>query len=415
MTSPISESRVVALIGAVQFVNVLDFMMVMPLGPDFGLALGIPTSHLGLIGGSYTAAAAVAGIAGAFFLDRFDRRKALAVALVGLALATASGALATGLGSLLAARLLAGAFGGPATAIALAIVTDVVPTERRGRAMGAVSGAFAIASVLGVPAGLELARVGGWRLPFLAVGALAGVAIVVALLVLPPLVGHLDQRGAPQASIATVVRRPLVLLSFAAVVTAVVANFALIPNLSAYLQFNLHYPREHLGMLYAVGGAISFVTMRIAGRLTDRLGGAPVAAAGCASFALVLWALFLEPSPAVPVIVLFAGFMVCGSFRFVPLQAVASKVPLPAERARVLSAGSAVQHLASAAGAGASSVFLVANADGSLIGMDTIAWFAIGTAALLPILIAVLESRIRRRDAADASLPPGPAAGTAAA
>jgi hypothetical protein len=37
------------------FVNVLDFMMVMPLGPDFAAALDIPTSHLGYIGGSYTA------------------------------------------------------------------------------------------------------------------------------------------------------------------------------------------------------------------------------------------------------------------------------------------------------------------------------------------------------------------------
>ncbi len=53
-----SESRFVLLVGAVQLVNVLDFMMVMPLGPDFAKGLGIPTSEIGYIGGSYTAAAA---------------------------------------------------------------------------------------------------------------------------------------------------------------------------------------------------------------------------------------------------------------------------------------------------------------------------------------------------------------------
>lgn len=74
----ISERSLLFLIGAVQFVNILDFMMVMPLGPDFARDLGIPTSQLGLIGGSYTAAAAVTGLLGAFFLDRFDRRSALA-------------------------------------------------------------------------------------------------------------------------------------------------------------------------------------------------------------------------------------------------------------------------------------------------------------------------------------------------
>ncbi|HTA21151.1 MAG TPA: MFS transporter, partial [Polyangia bacterium] len=122
------------LVAAVQFVNVLDFMMVMPLGPDFAKGLGIPTSSLGLVSGSYAAAAALAGFLGASFLDRFDRRKALAVAITGLVVGTAAGAFAQGLGTMILARVIAGAFGGPATAIALSIVADVVPPARRGRA-----------------------------------------------------------------------------------------------------------------------------------------------------------------------------------------------------------------------------------------------------------------------------------------
>lgn len=59
-----SERSVVALVGAVQFVNILDFMMVMPMGPDFARALGIDQSKLGYIGGSYTAAASVSGLLG---------------------------------------------------------------------------------------------------------------------------------------------------------------------------------------------------------------------------------------------------------------------------------------------------------------------------------------------------------------
>jgi predicted MFS family arabinose efflux permease len=76
-----AERRVLLLLAAVQFVNIVDFMMVMPLGPDFSAELGIPNAQLGLVGGSYTAAASIAGLAGATFLDRFDRRKALAVTL----------------------------------------------------------------------------------------------------------------------------------------------------------------------------------------------------------------------------------------------------------------------------------------------------------------------------------------------
>ena len=146
-----------------QFVNILDFVMVMPLGPDFARALAIPASKLGYVGGAYTAAAAVPGLAGSFFLDRFDRRKALGVALLGLAAGTAAGGLATGFGTLLAARVLAGAFGGPATSLAFSIIADRVPAERRGNAVGGVMAAFSVASVLGVPMGLELAQRGGWR------------------------------------------------------------------------------------------------------------------------------------------------------------------------------------------------------------------------------------------------------------
>src|SRR4051794_34846466 len=96
----LSESRLLFLIGAGQFVNILDFMMVMPLGPDFAEGLGIAPSRLGLIGGSYTVAAAVSGMLGSLFLDRFDRRKALAVALFGLVIGTAAGGFSTGLSTL---------------------------------------------------------------------------------------------------------------------------------------------------------------------------------------------------------------------------------------------------------------------------------------------------------------------------
>ena len=103
-----SEGWMVFLVGAVQFVNIWDFVMVMPLGPDFARALDIPISRLGLLGGAYTAAAAVAGILGSTFLDRFDRRPALSIAMTGLVLGTLAGGLAWSFPTLLAARFLAG-------------------------------------------------------------------------------------------------------------------------------------------------------------------------------------------------------------------------------------------------------------------------------------------------------------------
>jgi predicted MFS family arabinose efflux permease len=397
MSPQLSERKLIFLIGSVQFVNVLDFMMVMPLGPDFAHALAIPSSKLGLIGGIYTLSAACAGIAGAFFLDRFDRRRALAVALAGLVLGTLAGGFAVGLGSLLAARVVAGAFGGPATSLSLAIVTDAVPPDRRGRAMGAVMGAFSVASVLGVPAGLELARLGGWRMPFFTVAGLGAVVVASAMAMLPPQRAHLLRRAA-RSSFRAVLSRPVVRLSLAGTATAVIANFALIPNLSAYFQFNRGYPRAQLGLLYLVGGAVSFATMRIAGWLADRYGSPAVAAGGSAAFICILMVGFIHPVAWLPVLPIFVGFMVSGSFRFVPMQALSSRVPDAPERARFMSAQSAVQHLASAAGAMTGAQILAERTDGSLIGMDELAWFAVATSIILPGIIYLVDRRVRARD-----------------
>jgi len=385
------ERTLLFLVGAVQFVNVLDFMMVMPLGPDFASALGIPVSRLGLVGGSYTAAAAVAGMAGALFLDRFDRRDALGVALLGLVAGTAAGGLARGLPSMMAARLVAGAFGGPATSLAIAIVADEVPPERRGRALGAVMGAFSVAAVLGVPLGLELARRGGWRLPFFTVAALGIVIAVAALALMPPMRRHLaGPRPAAPVTTGDLLRRRPVRLALLAMGSAFLASFSLVPNLSAYFQLNGGFPRARLGWLYLAGGSVTFFTMRAAGRLVDRHG-APRVAAGATALYLVVLAALGFGVPGVPVAAVFVGFMLSSSTRNVAAGALTSKVPSPAERARYMSAQSATQHLASSAGAVLSSQLLTENADRSLSGMGTVAAFAMLLALALPLLLVRVQ------------------------
>ncbi|HET7824955.1 MAG TPA: MFS transporter, partial [Anaeromyxobacter sp.] len=334
----------------------------------------------------------------------------LAVALGGLVLGTFAGAFATGLGSMLAARTLAGSFGGPATALALAIVADVVPPERRGRALGAVMGAFAAASVLGVPAGLELARLGGWRAPFVAVAALGVVLAAVVTAALPPMRGHLAVRPGvvPLRGAAAIfgadglLRRPVVVLSLLATGVAMLAQFALVPNIAAYWQFNLGFPRERLGLLFVAGGLVSLVTMRLAGRLADRAGAAFTAGGGTAVFIAVLFAAFIFPVHAAAP--LFVAFMAASTFRMVPMQALMSQVPRPQERARFMSVQSVVQHLASATGAFGATRLLTELPGGRLAGMDSVASISAALAAAIPALLWLVESRVRRRDGRDAAV-----------
>jgi predicted MFS family arabinose efflux permease len=393
-----SERAIVFCVGAVQFVNILDFMIVLPLGPDFATALNIPLSQIGYVGGSYTAAASISGLAGAFFLDRFDRKKALSVAMVGLVLGTLSGAFATGLGTLMLARVVAGAFGGPATSLSYSIIADVIPPERRGRAMGAVMGAFSIASILGVPAGLELARRGGWRLPFIAVAVLGAVLGTYAHAVLPPMFGHLAlaRKRRFGRDLLELVRLD-VALSLMLTTFVMGSSFIIVPSIAPYLLYNLGYPRARLGLLYLVGGAVSFVAMRGVGVLVDRFGSARVATFGTLFVSTVVYTGFARVPPALPVMLIFVLFMLAMAFRNVAYNTLTSKVPRADERARFSSIQSAVQHLASALGAFGTTQLLTERADHSLVGVDHTAYVSIGLGLCALPFLWVVEHRVLAR------------------
>ncbi len=388
-----SEKAIVALVAAVNLVNVLEFVIVMPLGPDVAASLGVPLASLGLLGSAYTFAAAFAGLAGSFFLDRFDRRRALGVALLGMVFGTVLAASSESLTGLLFGRAVAGLFGGPATSLSFSIVADTIPPERRGRAMGVVLGAFSVASIIGVPAGLELARFFGRRAPLWAIAGLGLVVSAGAVALLPPMRGHLA-KGLPKSSFASLFARPLSWLSWSTTATVMFSGFLVIPNLSAWVQHNLGLPRAQLSTLYLVGGVGSLVATQTAGFVVDRLGSARtglVAVLGIAG----LYLGFFFRTGVVPVAVLFVAFMVVMGYRNVAYQTLVSKVPRPEERARFLSIQSAVQHAASATGAFLSTKILVEQADGTLGNMPQLAGLSLAVAACIPALLFVVERRVR--------------------
>jgi predicted MFS family arabinose efflux permease len=398
----LSEPKLLTVLAAVQFVNVLEFMTVMPLGPDFARALGVPLADLGFLGAAYTLSASVAGLLSAAFLDRFCRRRALTVALLGLTLATLSAAVAPSFAVLIVARVLAGAFGGPATALGYAIIADVIPPARRGHAMGVVLGAFSVASVLGVPLGLELARLSGWRAPFLAIALLTALAATLARATLPSLTSHLgrERSARPLAEVWAMLSRRSVVYALAATSLTMMGMFALIPNISAYFQYNLGYPRERLGLLYLVGGATSFVAMRVGGRLVDRYGSPLVVLGGTLVLTADLFAGFVAYRPFVPAMAIFVGMMLGNSLRAVAVTSLSTRVPLPDERARFLSLQSSVQHGASALGALASTALLLEGPGHRLLGVPRLALFTLASVALVPALILFVARDVRRREAA---------------
>jgi MFS family permease len=140
-------------------------------------------------------------------------------------------------------------------------------------------------------------------------------------------------------------------------------------------------------------------TTRLAGRLADRAGAAVTAAGATALYLAVLLMAFVFPGREPPALAVFVGFMAASGLRAVPMQALASRVPAPEERARFMSAQSVVQHLGSAAGAVLASSMLWSLPGGRLGGMVRVASVAAVLAAAVPGLLWALERRVRLGEA----------------
>jgi predicted MFS family arabinose efflux permease len=383
-----SEGRIVLIAALVQFVNIMDFMMVMPLGPDIAGVLPVTNADIGLICGCYTLALSFSGIACANFLDRFDRRHVALVAVGGLTVSTFLTTFAQGLPSLIFYRSLTGMFGGPTAAIALTITTDAVPAKRRGRALAIVMGTFSISAIAALPFGLELARVGTWVCPFYVISAVGLLVMALILVAMPSMVDHrLSNR--PAGNFRGLLHNKAHCMALTMLGSSKISSFLIITNISAFYQLNRGFPRDGLGSLYLAAGIVSLVALQIAGRLNDRVG--PIAlnivTTGLLAACIADGFMHQNMSSLLVVFVIFSA-LVC--MRDVSAASESSKLPQPQERASFMSLVSSVQHLGNGLGAFLSSALLTTAENGALIGMEDVATLSILLAFIQPIILIML-------------------------
>jgi predicted MFS family arabinose efflux permease len=349
-----AEWALVIVLALVNFTHILDFVIVMPLGERLMRTMHIDAQKFGLVVSAYGLAATVSGVLASLVADRFDRRVFLLVSYAGFILATAFCGLANTFELFLVARVLAGTFGGLAASAIMAVIADVIPDHRRGKAIGAVTSAFAVASVLGLPAGLFLAEAfNSYGVPFLAV-AVAGVVVwVVAWVRLPSVAKHLAHRRehSALAGFVAVVKRPNHLRSFAFMFTLVLGTFTIIPFLAPHMQINCGRSPQDIPWIYAVAGVCTLVGMNVVGWLTDRVGKRPVfLVSAVATMVMTVVITNLPPVGFWGAAIACSLFMVVASGRVVPAQGMMLATADPKTRGAFTTLNAAVSHLATGVG-----------------------------------------------------------------
>ena len=401
MTSHLTPKRerwLLLTLASIQFTSVLDFMIMMPLGPQLTELFGISASEFGFLVSAYTFSAGLSGLLAATYIDRFGRKRMMLTLYPLFGAAALACSFAPTFAWLLVARVASGFFGGVLMALSQTIVAEVIPFERRGRAMGVVMTSFSVATVAGVPLALFLASHFNWHAPFLAIALMVSVCALGAAKTLPSLKGHLAAHpsgdSAPNmlANLRLVLVDPNHLRAYAMSASMVFAGFAVIPYIALYLQGNAGFKPEQIPYVYLTGGICTLISARLIGHWSDRAGKAYAFRRLALLMPMPLLAMTLSAGlPMVGVLLVSSVLFVVMSGRMIPGMALIGAAADPRRRGSFMTLNSAVQSLA---------MGLAALVGGQILGRDgnghlTHYWMAALLGGGASLLSFVLASKLR--------------------
>lgn len=352
------------MLAAISFTNILDFVVLMPLGHTLQETFDMTPFEWSAVVSSYTLAAAVSGLLSIFIIDKFERKKMFLSIYFFFTIGTFLCGIATTYQFLLVARLFTGIFGGLINAALFTIVGDLLPENKRGTGIGILMTGFAVSSAVGVPIGLYLGVKIDWHAPFLIISALAAILWVVSYKRLPVLDGHLTHKNT-KTSFATpllmVLKNKKQLTGLFALSLVFFGHFIIIPFFTPYLVSNIGFEDQQLTWIYFFGGIATIYFSPKIGQWSDKFGKYKTFV--IISFITILPVLVLTnvaPMSIPFVLVLSTIMFICGS-RSIPANALLINTTTAAQRGSFMSIRSSVQNLSQGAASFASGLIITTN------------------------------------------------------
>jgi predicted MFS family arabinose efflux permease len=406
-----SERALLVVLAAIQFTNIVDFMIMMPMGDILKKELSIGPQEYGFLVSSYGIAAFATAFAGVFYLDNIDRRKALLAAYFGFMIGTLSSAILPNTDSdslnytlFILTRVITGLTGGLLGGLVMSIIGDAIPLERRGRAMGIVTMSFSLAAILGMPIALTLVDVfdNNWHVPFYGVTLLAVPVWIMAWKRIPPMRDHLknrttyDRTAAIRLAFTSREQRNALLFT----VLLVLGQFTVISFMTPYYINNVGLQQSDIKWIYLVGGAATVVSGFFIGRMVDKVGRFRVfTVAAILSIIPVLVITHLPQVPLYVVLAIAAFFFVLVSGRMIPANTIATTVVNPQQRAGFMSLNSAMMSLASGS-SGIISGAIISQVDehSPLMNFEYVGYLAAASTLLSLVIVRVLKRIAKEKE-----------------
>ncbi|MCB0420630.1 MAG: MFS transporter [Bdellovibrionales bacterium] len=339
------EKKIILALFLVNFCMIMDFMIIMPLGPIIMRVLEISPKQFSSLVTAYTLGAAVAGFL-TFFLFRNNQRKhQLLKFLLGFVIVSFLSFLCTSYHLFLISRLITGLFVGFIGVVQLSIISEFIDLKKRSTALGVVMAAFAVASIIGVPIGVTIGNKVSWSAPFLFVFAVSATVWVSVFKLLPELTGATSESKDGRFQVLSEFAASK--SGWALIGTLIFSNFLIVPFLFPSIILNGKVSESQLPMIYLVGGVSAIFSSVIFGRLADRYGNKKIFSIGVVSSVVAMYfATNIYPLPLGVIILIVAFYFAATSGRIVPaMTLVTSAVRLPI-RGQYMSFVTCLQHLA---------------------------------------------------------------------
>ncbi len=401
------EKGLLRSLSGIQFSHILDVMVIMPLAPMLMRTFNLTAIEFGVLVSAYTLMGAISSIVAAMVIDRFDRRRVMLVFFSCFIVATALCAAAPSYHMLLAARGMAGVFGGVLGSLVHVYIADCFAYEHRGHATGRITAAFSVATVLGVPFSLLLVNhtILGWRAPFVVISTLALVFLWMAWRSIPSIPTRITDLRISQSlvPIKQVLSHANHWRAFLYMFLMIMGGFTVIPYITLYSTLNLKFPETMLPALYLTGGAFTFFTSPLIGKLADKYG--KVQVFRIIAILAILPVLAMTHVQSVPwwgVLCITTPFFIFVSGRFVPGMAIITSAAIPHLRGTFMGLNSAVQSIGTSVATLTAGFIITLNAQGNLEHYNRVGYVSL--AAILITLwlaghirIATAEGRVKAR------------------
>ncbi|MBE1446742.1 MFS transporter [Paenibacillus sp. OAS669] len=177
-------------------------------------------------------------------------------------------ATASGIGVLLAARVITAFSHGVFMSIGSTIAADLVPENRRASAISIMFSGLTVATVTGVPLGTFLGQQLGWRAAFIAIAAV-GLAALLANVVLVPSSLRPGTKTRLQEQIKIITHGRL-LLAFAITALGYGGTFVVFTYLSPLLHEITGFPESTVALLLLLYGIAIAIGNVIGGKAANR-------------------------------------------------------------------------------------------------------------------------------------------------